>query len=237
MSTEDHVLDSLPGYALNCLDEEELVSISEHLAGCETCQAHLHAYQAIVDQLPLALPQAEPPPRLKQQLMARIRPAEIQPSRWQVFSNFMRRTAPVWGVVGLLLIVLLAAGGLLLWQRLNRLEAVTQPNQMQTIMLAGTQAAPKASGLIVLSLDGRHGTLVVDHLPVLDPAHEYQLWLIRDDRRASGAVFSVNKDGYGSVWVSSPEPLANYSSFGVSIEPAGGSPAPTGSKVLGGSVN
>jgi anti-sigma-K factor RskA len=75
--------------------------------------------------------------------------------------------------------------------------------------------------------------LVVDHLPPLDPAHQYQLWLIQDGQRTSGAVFSVNPEGYGSVWVSSPQPLANYSAFGVSIEPAGGSLAPTGARVLG----
>ncbi len=79
---------------------------------------------------------------------------------------------------------------------------------------------------------------MVDHLPVLDPDElQYQLWLIQDGQRTSGAVFSVNKYGYGSVWVSSPEPLSSYSDFGISIEPAGGSPGPTGDKVLGSPVN
>jgi anti-sigma-K factor RskA len=59
------------------------------------------------------------------------------------------------------------------------------------------------------------------------------LWLIQDGQRTSGGVFSVSDEGYGSLWISSPEPLATYSAFGITIEPAGGSPGPTGDKVLG----
>ncbi|RJQ80137.1 MAG: anti-sigma factor [Desulfobacteraceae bacterium] len=32
----------------------------------------------------------------------------------------------------------------------------------------------------------------------------------------------------------SPRPLNSYRTFGITIEPRGGSPGPTGSKVLGG---
>jgi anti-sigma-K factor RskA len=87
--------------------------------------------------------------------------------------------------------------------------------------------------MIVISLEGTHGTLVVDNLPPLEEDQQFQLWLVRDSQRASGGVFSVDEDGYGSVWVSSPEPLASYTGFGITIEPAGGSAGPTGEKVLG----
>jgi len=105
---------------------------------------------------------------------------------------------------------------------------------MQIVTLLGTEIEPQASGLIVISRDGRHGTLVVDDLPALDETREYQLWLIRDGQRISGGVFSVSTDGYANQWIGAPEPLTAYSSFGVTIEPTGGSPGPTGEKVLGG---
>jgi anti-sigma-K factor RskA len=35
------------------------------------------------------------------------------------------------------------------------------------------------------------------------------------------------------VQVVAPQPLDTYSALGITIEPAGGSPAPTGPKVLG----
>jgi anti-sigma-K factor RskA len=104
---------------------------------------------------------------------------------------------------------------------------------MRTINLVGTEKAPQATGLLVMSVDGERGTLVVDGLTPLGEDQEYQLWLIQDGQRTSGGVFSVNRKGYGSLWVSSPQPLSTYSGFGITIEPAGGSPGPTGDKVLG----
>ena len=53
---DEHVLDLLPAYALDCLDEDETIQVAEHLAACSTCQAELLAYQATVAQLALAAP-------------------------------------------------------------------------------------------------------------------------------------------------------------------------------------
>jgi anti-sigma-K factor RskA len=77
---------------------------------------------------------------------------------------------------------------------------------------------------------------VVDHLGALSPEQQYQLWLIQDGKRTSGGVFSVSSEGYASLVIASPLPLDAYSAFGVTIEPQGGSPAPTGEKVLGGNL-
>ena len=110
------------------------------------------------------------------------------------------------------------------------------PGGMQVVAMVGTDAAPAAVGTLVISGDGEYGTLAVDGLAALDPDHQYQLWLIRDGQRTSGGVFSVNPEGYGALWISSPEPLSSYPAFGITIEPEGGSPGPTGDKVLGGSL-
>ena len=75
--------------------------------------------------------------------------------------------------------------------------------------------------------------LTVAGLPVLSPEQQYQLWLIVDGQRASGAIFSVNEDGWAKVSVDSERPLAEYGAFGITIEPTGGSPGPTGERVLG----
>jgi len=145
------------------------------------------------------------------------------------------RLAPAWALASLVVILFLGASNVLLWQQMRDLRA-SQPAPLKVVTLTGSQVAPTASGLIVISRDGRYGTLVVDELPALDEARQYQLWLIQDGQRTSGAVFSVSPDGYGSVWVSSPQPLIDYSSFGITIEPKGGSPGPTGDKVLGGDL-
>jgi len=239
MTVEPHVTELLPAYALDCLDDEELVQVAEHVAVCAECRAELRAYQAVTDQLALAVPETVPPADLKYRLVERIRPSRAgKVSRprnlwWQQLVGVMQRSAPAWGLAGLVLIVALALSNVWLWQQLDRIRAVPETQAMRTIALTGTQAAPQATGMLVISADGEHGTLIVDGLPPLDPAQQYQLWLIQDGQRTSGGVFSVNHEGYGSLWVLSPQPLEGYSAFGITIEPAGGSPGPTGDKVLG----
>lgn len=238
---EEHVSDLLPGYALACLDEAEVAQVKEHLAACTACRAELRTYQALADQLPLAAPQVEPPGRVKAAVMDRIqaqtRPAtrpQPFPSWWQAFSGWARQLTPAWSLASLVLVLALAASNLLLWRQVDRMSR--QQPALRVVNLAGTGPAPAASAVLVISLDGQHGTLVADDLPNLPDEQQFQLWLIdKDGQRTSGGVFSV-RDGYGSVWVGSPEPLASYPAFGVTIEPAGGSPAPTGEKVLGGGL-
>jgi anti-sigma-K factor RskA len=119
---------------------------------------------------------------------------------------------------------------LMMFQRL----AAAPGNDFRVIRLAGTTAAPQASAWVVMSGDGRAGTLITEWLPALPPDKEYQLWLTKDGQRTNGGTFWVDDKGYASLWVDTKEPLVDYKQFGVTIEPKGGSPGPTGKKVLGG---
>lgn len=240
MSNETHITELLPAYILDCLEKDETVMVAEHLAVCPACRAELAAYQAVADQLALAAPDVDPPVNLKRRLIAQVQaprataPAEPRLPWWQTLANLMRPAAPVWGLASLILVVALAVSNLLLWQRINQPVVTLYPRVMRIVTLIGTDVAPNAIGTVVISMDGEHGALVVDGLSPLDEQHQYQLWLIQNGQRTSGGVFSVDADGYGVLWVSSPEPLSSYNAFGITIEPAGGSPGPTGDKVLGG---
>jgi len=241
MDLQEHVNDLIAAYALNCLDDTDTVQVAEHLAACALCRDELRDYQALVELLPLAAPDADPPARVKQGLMDRIQ-AETSPtvqaksSAWERLGNFFRVTSPTWGLASLSLVVVLLVSNIFLWRQFTRLEVAPQPDSLQVVNLTGTDAAPDATGMIVISLDGDHGTLVVDRLPQLDPQLQYQLWLIEEGNRTDGGVFSVGHGGYASLWVDSPIPLADYDAFGITVEPAGGSPGPTGDKVLGGNL-
>jgi anti-sigma-K factor RskA len=239
MSTDAHLVELLPAYALDCLDDEDRARVAEHLSRCTACQAELLAYEGIARQLALAAPDAVPPHRVKAQIMNRVQPASaaarVRPRAlwWQQLVSGFRRATYAWGVVGWVLIMALAIVNIWLWQRVDKLEHPGTAGSMEVIAMIGTDLAPQASGTLVVSADGEYGTLVVDGLPALDDEHQYQLWLIRGSQRASGGIFSVNAEGYGSLSVSSPEPLSTYPAFGVTVEPAGGSPGPTGGKLLG----
>jgi anti-sigma-K factor RskA len=238
MASEEHVLDLIPAYALDILDEQEQLQVAEHLASCESCRAELAPYQEVVDDLPLGMAISEPPAGLKEKVMAGAKKdtaPEQEPlasSWWGRFTQSLRG-APAWGLASLVLILVLGASNLFLWGRLSALEQ-TGHGDFISVSFDGTQAATSATGLLVISPDGEYGTLVVDGLPYLDESQQYQLWLIDDGQRNDGGVFSVNEEGYGFLEVESARHLINYSQFGITIEPAGGSPGPTGEKVLGG---
>jgi anti-sigma-K factor RskA len=239
MANGEHIIDLIPAYALDCLDEEDFLQATEHLAHCETCREELRVYQELADQLPLALVQETPPLHLKQTLMDQVRQkdnqvapkgmADDRPSWWSRLTNLLQHNAPVWGLAGLAVIIILVFSNILLWQQFNRINSSPLP----VIALTGTDFAPQAAGTIVVSRDGIHGALVVDGLKPLDEHLQYQLWLIRDGARSNGGVFSVDTDGYASLYIDSSSPLESFDSFGITIEPTGGSPAPTGEKVLG----
>lgn len=242
MLNDVHVIDLLPAYALGCLDEGEAVQVAEHLAACKGCRAELSSYEAVAEQLALATPLAAPPAGLKRKVMASLQAPSSAPVpaprvAWRRrLAGLLRGAGPAWGLATLILAALLFVSNIWWWQRANLEGPMTTPGGMQVVAMAGTDATPGATGTLIISGDGEYGTLVVDGLPALDDDRQYQLWLIRDGQRTSGGVFSVNAEGYGALVVSSLEPLSNYPSFGITIEPAGGSPGPTGDKVLGGSL-
>jgi anti-sigma-K factor RskA len=241
----DEILELIPAYALNSLDADEAAIVDQHLPDCETCQAELATYEAVVDVLPLAAPDATPSPDLKERLMARVKtvpdaetaaavpqpPPEAELSGWQSFREAMRNflAGPRWRPAVLLLFIALVVSNILLWQQLNE----PSPNAWRRISLTGSGVAPEATGIIYISADGQKGTLIVDRLPQLNPEQQYQLWLIQDGQRTSGGVFSVDTDGYRGIEIESLQPLQDFDAFGVTIEPAGGSPGPTGERVLG----
>src|SRR5690606_26173364 len=100
-----------------------------------------------------------------------------------------RRAVSLWAVAGLAALLVLLAGNLLLWREVNALRA-RQPEQLGGINLYSTGGpAPEATGLIVMSVDRSHGTLVVDRLQTLPESQQYQLWLIQNGQRVSGGVF------------------------------------------------
>jgi|SRR5688572_4924029 len=234
MMEEPHVLDSLPAYALGSLDSSEAKMVAQHLAGCHICRSELQAFQEVAGQIALTAPQAELARDLKPRLMERIRGLNQQQARPKPW--LMGRLIPIGAMAGLLLIGALAVSNLVLWQRLDQLEMLTGPLGMRAIALQNTDAAPTASGFVIVSADGEDGVVVVDELPQLDAQREYQLWLVRDGSTTSGAVFSVDESGYRGMRIEAPQSLLTYSSVLVTIEPVGGSVEPHGEHVLAGSL-
>lgn len=244
----DDVFQLIPAYALGALDEGEVGAVEAHLDGCMACRAELALYEDVADQLALAVPQVAPPAALRERLMARVeRPAGVavparadEPARparagfVERLSALFRALAPVWTPLSLVLLLLLLGSNLLLWRQVRQAEAL--PPEPVSVYLGGTEAAPQAAGFIIFEPGSADALLVTYHLPTLEPDQQYQLWLIHDGSRDSGGVFSVSEHGNAVIRLTAIRPVMDYSAVGVTIEPAGGSPGPTGDRVLGGDL-
>lgn len=228
----DYFREMLPARALDCLDPDEAEILARHLTRCPSCLDDLTTFETVVGQLALAVPDVAPSPELRRRLLALAgaRPSSARAkagagrSRQPRRLDF-RRGWPVYAVVALAAVIL---GGLL-WAAAGRLLLGGE----RLVELNPTELAPEARGELRLSGDGRAATLEVFRLPALDDEQTYQLWLVSEDERDSGALFTVNENGWAEVPVELARRAADYRGFGVTIEPTGGSPGPTGAQVLG----
>jgi anti-sigma-K factor RskA len=240
MSNEAHIEDLLPAYATSSLDADELQRVEEHLSSCWICRKEASSFQEVAEELSFVAPVIAPSVELKDRLMQRVQP--IHPKKQEWVSDpipsrpFWERLLPAWGLASLFLILGLAASSFILWQRVNSLEFATSPGGMRAVPLVAMASASGATGFVLISVDGQDGALIVDGLPPLGEDQEYQLWLIHNGDRTSGAVFSTDERSYAGTRIRAPRSLLDYSAVDITIEPAGGSPYPTGTQVLGGTL-
>ncbi len=251
---QQHVSDLLPGHALGILDDADSLVVSRHLSQCDICRKDLETWFETTRLMDMSVTQPEPGPDLKAKVLNSVNRTSGQTPSFQHksasmtgelphrgFLDSLRRifTNPVglaFGVLAMLLIPLLGINNYLLWQRVNDLQAQAPAKNMQIVKLEGSTIAPEAVGYVMVFKDQNYGSLALTQAPILDADHQYQIWLIKDGKRTSGGVFSVNEDGYGNLEVSADRPLDSFQSFGITIEPRGGSPQPTGERVLGGEL-
>jgi anti-sigma-K factor RskA len=248
--TEEHISDTLPAYALGILEEADLLKVARHLSHCRVCARDLETYQAVVDSLAMVTPLHNPAPDLKAGVIRRVEAAarRAPPANRGLApadpgksgTRWLDLLSGLWGsptglalvVLAFLLVLFLGTNNFLLWQRINELEARVPGNDVQIIRLDGSASAPQAVAYMIVFDNNHYGSLTVENAPVLREDQQYQVWLVRDGEQTSGGVFSVSDTGYGVLQVYSKQPLEVYDAFGVTIEPAGGSPAPTGEKIL-----
>jgi anti-sigma-K factor RskA len=119
-----------------------------------------------------------------------------------------------------------------------RVTAVLQAADTQIRVLRSPDGAPDAFGRVYIDPDTSEGMLMVRNLPPLPPGRVYQLWVARSDgqRESAGVLTWTDKAGNGYTLIKCPDTLSRWQSFGVTEEPSGGSPVPTGSRLLGGTI-
>jgi anti-sigma-K factor RskA len=228
--------DAAGAYLLHAMPADEATAFEAHLDGCERCRAEVDDLRVAADALPASPMQFEPPPELKDRIMAVVnaeaellhaagaradRPAAtaaVAPERpgrrrrWSLRPGFALAGAVAVLALGTVLGLVIGGG-----DGTRTIDVPTVP--------AGAQAQ------LIVRDDG-HSTLVTDGMPAPGRGRVYQVWLLRGEQapEPTDALFSVRPDGSASVDV--PGDLDGVDQVLVTSEPAGGSDAPSREPVL-----
>jgi anti-sigma-K factor RskA len=116
----------------------------------------------------------------------------------------------------------------------RQLLALVRDPSTSVVALAGLKATPAARARMLWNAPAG-GLLVAAGLPPAPPGKAYQLWAIAGKNQpVSAGVFGVDDKGAGSLRVPPLAGLGKVDVFAVTLEPAGGLPAPSGPMVLAG---
>jgi anti-sigma-K factor RskA len=239
MKNTDPFIGDIPAYAIGALDSAEVAALESHLSSCEVCKAELSTYASLSEQLLLAVPPQRPSTILRSKLQAHL-PSAHKTSKLKISWSFTQIS------VGFAMFVLLALSIFSIFQTQKLVQQQSKlARQVETSQIAmaamsypETQAIPinaeNISGTLLLAKEQNVAVIITWNLPVLLSDQTYQIWLIDPQgKRTSGGIFNAQPDlSYATATVTSPGNLVNYNGIGVTIEPAGGSPQPTGRRIF-----
>lgn len=231
-------------------DEQQLALGA--LASCARCRMRLDGYAAVGQVLPLTVPELAPPAELRERIMAAAaRTPQVR--RDVVAAPRPRFALPRWLVARpalALALALLIALGIGQQVQLRQQQAQIAQQRAQSTRnvglvlaafgnddavegtLAGTDAAPGASGRYFLSPGEPALAIYVKGLTAPRTGSEYQVWVVAGGVTVSANTFSVNPEG--RAWRLAAPPLAasTIERVFITIEPIGGSAQPSGPIVL-----
>lgn len=106
------------------------------------------------------------------------------------------------------------------------LAVVTSPD-VQQLAMAGQPLAPRASARALWN-DTARLVFLANGLPALPAGDIYQLWFVLPDAPVSAALVEPDPTGNATVTLDVPDTVTMPTTMAITIEPAGGVPAPTG---------
>jgi anti-sigma-K factor RskA len=236
----DDILDLLTAYALDALEPEEITHVHALLARHPELRTTLAELRSTADILPHGLPEATPAPELRQRVLdyATGR-AERQPAASDALPRRVRGWLLSLGSLATAALVAAAIG----WGQAATLRGDLTQTQAELVRTREDLATVQA---VVASLHGTSGqgvmvrtsagnTVFVVKLPQLEPGRTYQLWRMHEDiAPLSVGLFTVDQHGYATFDLGEQPQTGEI--VGVTNEPQGGSPGPTGEPLIAGPV-
>jgi len=243
MNRED-LVNLIPAYVLGALDPEELAEIESWLHTDPEAPRLLADYQAVANQLVALAPARTAPDHLQADLRRRLaasRPPvaaprpEARPSprlrrMWQRPAVRYGLAAALLLVVGLIVVLVQQSRRSEPYNAAHMFDEIAaQPGAARYALVPG-EGQDTLNGELVVSMAGDHAVIRVEQLPALDAGQTFQLWLLdtAGTLRSGGLFQREGTDQPTYIAIPMSAPINAYQRFGVSIEPAGGSPKPDG---------
>lgn len=208
-----HPLDLLPGYVLGDLDAPEAGGVEAHLLNCPTCRVEVarlrDALFSLADDLPDAAPPSGAWERLQTRRAVRLPSPGVPPVPWPWLSAAAA-------------VAVLVLGGYAAWTQfpLSQQASVQRWEAQGATRLALVSRERGVFGTLLVRPDGQ--ALVVLHRPA-PPGQVYQAWGRRASGPQAGVPISLGLTSGAVMQVA----WKGFDSVGISVEPLGGSPAPT----------
>lgn len=230
-------------YALDALNADERAQLEAHLVGSEESRAEVTELTDTAVLLGLAVTPVAPPAALKSSIMAQLATTPQVPAEYSFGGAAEARARARWftrPVVALAAaaasVALIVGGGLVSTTILTNNYLAAQADQLAAIEAAddSQRAAVELDGggtaTLVWSAELASSALIVDGLEPLTASEVYQLWYINEAGARSAGTFTVNTAG--STLRVLDGALARGDTVGVTVEPRGGSEAPTTDPVV-----
>ena len=234
--------------------------------GCPVCAGRLAEYEAIAGQIPLALEPVPPPAGVRERLLERAaadaRPGKVPrivpfPSGRPPGSSWARPAAAAAlaaGIAAIAVYVPLARDRDALQAALTGQERrvravegelraasdtlrVLRSPAVQVVSLGGGEPQPGARGRIFWDRARGEWRFYAAEMRPPGAGRTYELWLINDKgTKIPAGTFQVDASGEGELRVSLPADVGTVKVAAVTDEPEGGSPQPTGTIQLVGTI-
>jgi anti-sigma-K factor RskA len=254
--TREEIGELAAAYALGSLEAVDRARFEALLRGGDPeAVGALRDFEETLTDLAAATP-APPPPAVKAALMERIAAAPPAPRPAASAPPPARPRRALWPAVltgamaaGLAAIVVGWSVSSTYEKRLDALArdadqlkeelrgqqaviAILRDPATQVVSLAGLPLAPAARARMMWH-EKAGGIFVATGLPAAPVGKAYQLWaIVGTNAPVSAGVFTVDDSGAGSLSVRPLPGVATVNAFAVTLEPAGGLPAPSGEMYL-----
>lgn len=252
--------DDAGAYVLGSLDPGDRAAFEAHLSECSECAAEVRSLRRVAVALAQGVPPRTPRPELRQRVLESIAGSPTTSETSPTVENLRRTWLAL--AATLIVAVAAGVYAARLQTRVADLEARLQQALLQAsaadravadarrvstelqasmsvlaapdlvrIDLGGQPAAPQARGRALWSR-ARGMVFTASELPPLPEGRVYQVWVVTAPGPLSAGLLTPDLSGGGMTFFETPPDIPPPTAVAVTIEPAGGLPAPTGAFYL-----